>query len=278
MKLHYWGTAAYESIPALYCTCPTCQRARTLQGRNIRARSQAVIDDVLLIDPNADTNLNSIRYGFEMPRIRAMLVSHGHSDHIYYEDLGIVCEGYSHGVTPLTIYSAAPNLERLRKAIDAAPEKYENRLSVVAVEAFCPFSPLAGYVVTPLAAQHGANPLIFAIEKDGKRLLYAHDTGLFPEATYDYLKKTGMRFDFVSIDCTFANRQTPSKPTSSHQGLLGNIETRARLLEIGAADKDTAFCCNHFSHNGADACYDDFAPIAAEKGFLTSYDGMIVEI
>lgn len=54
MKIQYLGTAA-EGLPALFCECETCKHAAFLGGRNIRTRSQAIIDDALLIDYPADT-------------------------------------------------------------------------------------------------------------------------------------------------------------------------------------------------------------------------------
>ena len=50
MRIKYLGTAAAEGVPAIFCSCEVCKKARELGGRNIRTRSQAIIDDRLLID------------------------------------------------------------------------------------------------------------------------------------------------------------------------------------------------------------------------------------
>src|SRR5699024_7123072 len=50
MKLTYLGTAAAEGFPALFCNCPACREAARLGGRNIRTRSQALINRDLLLD------------------------------------------------------------------------------------------------------------------------------------------------------------------------------------------------------------------------------------
>ena len=63
MKLQFLGTAAAEGIPGIFCQCAVCQEARRKGGRFIRTRSQALIDDRLLIDLNADTYLHTLRYG-----------------------------------------------------------------------------------------------------------------------------------------------------------------------------------------------------------------------
>ena len=48
MKLQFLGTAAAEGFPALFCQCENCKRARELGGRNIRSRSQALVDGKIL--------------------------------------------------------------------------------------------------------------------------------------------------------------------------------------------------------------------------------------
>ena len=50
MKIRYLGTAAAEGWPALFCSCPICTHARTQGGKNLRTRTQAILDGELLID------------------------------------------------------------------------------------------------------------------------------------------------------------------------------------------------------------------------------------
>ena len=38
MKIKYLGTAAAEAIPALFCTCDVCRKARKVGGRELRLR------------------------------------------------------------------------------------------------------------------------------------------------------------------------------------------------------------------------------------------------
>ena len=60
--------------------------------------------------------------------------------------------------------------------------------------------------------------------------------------------------------------------------LTENVRVRARMLEESFADENTVFVCNHFSHNGTHAVYDDFVPLAGKEGFLVSYDGMKITL
>ena len=133
------------------------------------------------------------------------------------------------------------------------------------------------YAVTALPSDHDPNAgtRIYVVAKDGKTLLYAHDTGYLRAETWEYIEKNRLKFDFVSLDCT--NACLPLTYIG-HMGLDENTEVRRRMLEEGYADENTRFVCNHFSHNATHVVYDDFVPIAAARGFLVSYDGMKIEI
>ena len=73
MKIKYLGTAAYEGIPSLFCECETCKKARAFKGKNIRTRSQALINDDLLIDFPPDTLVHANTYGIDFQRIHHYL-------------------------------------------------------------------------------------------------------------------------------------------------------------------------------------------------------------
>ena len=128
-----------------------------------------------------------------------------------------------------------------------------------------------------LRANHTADtsPVFYAVERDGKRLLYAHDTGVFFEEVYGQLKEFG-KFDLVSLDCTGCLGLTWDW-RNGHMSLKTNLEVIGRLKKEGIADEKTIFVSNHFSHNGKDVLYDDFSKIAEKENFLTSYDGMEFE-
>ena len=61
MKIRYMGTAACERIPGMFCNCDVCQRAMSEGGRNIMTRSQALIDDRLLIDMSGETYMHFLQ-------------------------------------------------------------------------------------------------------------------------------------------------------------------------------------------------------------------------
>ena len=66
MNLQYFGTAAAEAVPAPFCECPVCQAARQKGGRNVRTRSQALVEGRLLLDFPPDTYLHVLNYGLRL--------------------------------------------------------------------------------------------------------------------------------------------------------------------------------------------------------------------
>ncbi|HJA92849.1 MAG TPA: hypothetical protein H9717_06995 [Candidatus Eisenbergiella merdipullorum] len=281
MKIRYLGTAACEGVPAAFCKCGVCEKSRKAGGRNIRTRSQAVIDDTLLLDLNADTYIHSLYYGLDLPSIHTCLITHDHKDHLYQDELGNRREGFAHGIDgqPLYIYGTYPAYAKVAATIakgtgEADHNVMEDRVVPVRVKAFVPFE-TEGYRITPLAARHDerCEPLIYLIEKEGKALLYAHDTGLFPEETWEYLVSHPVKLDLVSLDCTHAVQQE----SSGHMGFSANAKIRDRLVKEGLADGNTVYVANHFTHN-AGVTYDEMLPVAEKYGFLVSYDGMEIEV
>ena len=73
MKIKYLGTSAAEGIPALYCGCDICNHARVAQGKEIRSRSQALIDDCILLDFGPDSFWHSVRFNINYNTIYTVL-------------------------------------------------------------------------------------------------------------------------------------------------------------------------------------------------------------
>ena len=275
MKLQYLGTAAAEGVPGPFCDCEVCRRSRAAGGRNIRSRSQALIDDTLLIDFPCDTFYHTILAGLDFTRIRHCLVTHVHEDHLYPAELSNFRKGFSHppkDIPPFTFWGS-PDVEAALKDEAAATG------GRVAVKRLAPFVPteVGSYTVTALKAAHGTpNPYIYLIEKGQRTLLYAHDSDDFPEETWNYLTSQKPRLSFVSMDCTEGAREKMPYQ-GAHMCLGVNKLFREKLIRAGLAGESTPMCLNHFSHNGVNAMYNDFLPLAAAEGFLVSYDGMTVE-
>ena len=106
MKITYLGTAAAEGFPAVFCNCEYCREAKLLGGKNIRTRSQTLINSDLLIDLPADTYSHFLKNNIDGDKIKYLLVTHSHSDHFYEKELEMRQGVYAHDmrVEKLKIY------------------------------------------------------------------------------------------------------------------------------------------------------------------------------
>lgn len=274
MKLKYLGTGAAEGVPSLFCQCANCKKSRELGGKNIRSRSQALVNDELLIDFPADTYWHYLNYGFDCEKICGCIITHSHPDHLYPAEVEIAKPSLSNLHRRIDFYSAQSGYDMLMTQVPCTKEQ----ASATLVEAGKPFV-IEGehkYIITPMTANHDAKstPLIYAIECDGKRMLYAHDTGYFTDDTWAALKNIG-RFDLVSIDCTHCNKKNINL-TSRHLSFDNALVVLEQMKKQGNVDGKTIIIVNHFSHNGGDT-YDDMVALSKPYGIITSYDGMEIE-
>lgn len=273
MKLKYLGTAAAEGIPGMFCNCRVCRNALKIRGKEIKTRSQALLDDKLLIDFPADTYMHILNHGLDLRNIHNVIITHSHSDHFYPNDFWCRFEGIAYDIVeePLNIYvTEAGYNEALRQL---GEDMNETRVKFHKIAPFEPFD-VEDYHIIPLAADHdsSSNPVIYIIEKGGKSLLYAHDTGIFPDSTWDYLEKYNKKFELISLDCTGMAQKNWRR---SHLCLNTDKEVYDRLTEIGVCDKNTIVYVNHFSHNGM-LTHKELVVEAEKYGFLVTYDSLEV--
>ena len=275
MKIRYLGTAAAEGTPAPFCECDVCEYARANGGKNIRTRTQALIDDSVLIDLCPDTFWHSVRDGLKLCYLDACLVTHSHSDHLSPKELFWCVPSVAQMKTrkPFAIYGSEEVVSYIRAEkydVDVEGLEKDGGITLGALPLFTP-SDVCGYRVTPLAADHPTkSPVLYIIEKDGKSILYATDTGYLPEKTWEYLASIDTVFDVVSYDATYLIREADNR---YHMNLDGNTRMRERLIAMGRANEKTRHVLQHFSHKGLLA-HDALVPVAEERGFIAAFDGM----
>lgn len=273
MKIKYLGTAAYEGIPSLFCDCRVCRQSRKKGGKNLRTRTQALIDDCILIDFNPDTLCHYQKYNFDWNKIEACLITHSHSDHLYLDDIEIARDGYSYGHGRINFFAAKDGYEKILPYVALT----KNGISDTEIEAGKEFSVADGkYSVLPLKANHDpkSSPVIFAIKSADKKMLYANDTGFFYDETLLDLLKFAP-FDLISLDCTQAITKSVEY-VNEHMGIKTDTRLVELLRERGIIDERTIIVLNHFSHNGC-GTYDEIKEEADKLGFIVAYDGLEIE-
>ena len=276
MKLIYLGTGAAEGIPALFCNCEYCKGVRQRGGREIRSRSQILIDGELGIDfpPDAFSHAR----GIDLSALKYLLVTHSHMDHFYAHDFILRGYKYAGNMTEptLSIYGNQEVMDVFGEctAREMKPDVAEN-IRLCPIGAFEEIEFGAYRVYTLLANHSSEEPLLFLIEKGDKRVLHLTDTGRLPEDSVRYLAEIGGKpVDLVTLDCTFLFAETDA--FARHMGLDENMRTMSRLEEIGLADGHTKKVITHFSHNARPT--KALSSAEREYGVLAAFDGMEIEI
>jgi phosphoribosyl 1,2-cyclic phosphate phosphodiesterase len=273
MKITYYGTAAGEGWPGIFCRCELCREARRLGGKNIRTRSQALINDDLLLDIPPDNYLHSLHYGLDLDKVRILLITHSHSDHFYPEDLEFLREPFSHTYPAvMQVYGNGAIRQGIQRTQGTLGGE-KTRFMFHEASGNAPFS-VGGYTVLPLYATHTKEErcLFYRIAQGDKAVLYAHDTGVLTQENFEALAQMSGKLSLVSLDCTTQKE----RDGGYHMGLLDAAEQKERLLERGLADRSTIWVVNHFSHNGG-WLHEEMAAQAQKYGMLASYDGMSIE-
>jgi len=277
MKIKYLGTGASEGIPSLFCTCKICEDARKNKGRDIRSRSQALIDGKLLVDFPPDTFMHTVMGDLDLPSIHTCIVTHCHGDHLYEKDIWArkiaVSPELPHEGTPLTFYATSVGYERIRNVVSANELDKEKRVAAVEIKPFQPFC-AQDYDITPVRADHSpdTDPVLFIIEKDGKAIFYANDTGRLPTDTIAYLRDCKKHLDLVSFDCTNGF----NSGDKFHMNFKACCDMREMLKEFGLCDDNTIWVITHLCHN----CGGGRAELEAEAqrlGFIAAYDSLEIE-
>ena len=276
MEIQYWGTAAAEGWPALFCDCEICHRARIEGGKDLRTRTQSIIDGKILIDFPPDTYTHALKHSLNLGKVQHLLITHSHMDHFFpvelihrHEHFGHNAEGmlhvYGNEAVEKAFYDAVL-IDRFKV------HPLDNSVKFIRLE---PFQELDadGYRIIPVPADHDKREtcLIYIIEKGGKCLLYGHDTGMnLSEEAWECIYSH--KYDLISMDATMGKQKTEGY----HMGVADDVELARRLVEKGCADDGTVKVINHFSHNGG-MTHRELEQFAGDHDMIASYDGMKVE-
>ena len=279
MKFQFLGTAAAEGWPAAFCNCRYCKEAIRLGGRNIRTRSQSLVNGEMLIDFPPDTYMHKLAYGLDLTAIKYLLVTHKHMDHFFPQELAIRGGIFSHDMTyeKMSIYCAKETKEHfdLISKDDLGQERYEllewHILKPFVTETF------GQYQLTPLPASHmgeGNEPFVFHIvDENGTSVLYLLDSGYYKDEVWDYFEKTAEKSGPVSMvvyDTTDAATETDH---ARHMGFSEVKRVKQRMSSIGIVGGNTICVLDHFSHNGKYLHY-EMTALAEKENCIVAYDGM----
>jgi phosphoribosyl 1,2-cyclic phosphate phosphodiesterase len=282
MVITFLGTAAAEGYPNAFCRCANCERARALGGPSLRKRSSALINDDLLIDWGPDIMTASFMHGRSLATVRYCLQTHAHADHLdpslflaRSPEWGVV------GTPRLHFYASPATTQRLARMLEAdfAPASVLDPqvgarldLDIRQIEALQSFV-VGPYRVTALPANHdpAVDPLLYAIEAQGRTIFYGTDTAPLPEETWRALQRHHVRFDVVILDHTYG----ATTGGSDHLNAAQFLEQVARLREEGHLADHARVFATHLSPE-TNPPHPDLVDIAAHRGYEVAYDGLTV--
>lgn len=287
MKLTFLGTGAGEGYPGYWCECPHCTYARKHRGKNLRTNSSMVIDEELLIDIGPSCFDNAARFGVNLSKIKTLLVTHPHEDHLQPQHLYwrntdesllplTYVEKMRHGgprftdIPQLNIYGNSFVMETLRKSLDDMEELKINLHEIKEGKE----EKTDGYRILPVRGNHGSQRGFshsYIIQKDEKTLLYALDSGSYDEDQFALIQE--YQYDAVIMEGTTGlNEQY-----GGHMCLVNNIRIRERLKENKCLRENSRFLLTHLSPHWCPP-HDWYESIVASEGLELAYDGLQIEI
>jgi phosphoribosyl 1,2-cyclic phosphate phosphodiesterase len=183
MKVTFLGTGTSVGVPAITCRCDVCTSADPLNRRLRTSALIAVAETRLLIDASIDLRQQALREGLD--RLDAVLLTHGHADHVFgLDDLRMF--NYRQQA-PVPVYGSATTLRDVRRTYwyvfdDSGGASSRPQMDLRPVGG--PFL-AGGLPVTPLEVLHGTIPIL------GYRLgafAYITDASALPDATFEALR------------------------------------------------------------------------------------------
>ncbi|MDY7040619.1 MAG: MBL fold metallo-hydrolase [Chloroflexota bacterium] len=282
MIITFLGTAAANAYPEAFCRCSNCERARALGGPSLRKRSSALINDDLLLDLGPDIMTAASMHGRPLTGVRYCLQTHAHADHLDTSHFLSRSPGY--GVvgaprlhfyaSPGTLQVAARLLERDCAPVGLFDPEIGERLNLE-VHQIEPLQSLAvgPYRVTAFPANHDpvVDPLLYAVEAEGRSIFYGIDTATLSEETWQAFHLRELRFDLVVLDHTYGPEETGSDHLSAQQ-FIAHV---ARMREEGLLTDKARIFATHIAHEG-NPTYPELADFAARHGYEIAYDGLTV--
>ena len=255
----FLGTGASEAIPNPFCECEVCRKAlASSDPREKRGRSAFLIDDRNLIDYGPDVISAAGRFGLSMSHLRNIFFTHFHSDHCDF----VNCENPRMSVTPppeVRVFlsgEALTGLKVFRDLILSYPSKDYAR-DIKFYQEMIEFVPLKPYETVAVddmevSAVKGIHQgrftdetaLNYLFERNGRRFLYATDTGPYCESNYEFLK--GKALDILVTECSFGMRAQEK----NHMTCDSIKQMVDRFRADGVVTDTTEIWLTHIGHKG----------------------------
>jgi phosphoribosyl 1,2-cyclic phosphate phosphodiesterase len=254
VKITFLGTGTSHGVPMIGCDCATC---RSADPRDARLRASLYVEadggEALLVDAGPDLRAQALQANIR--RVDAVILTHGHADHI----LGIDELRRFNALQrrPMPCYGDAATLYDVERmfayVFDTKTPKGGGLPDLELVRIDGPFT-VGAQPVVPVPIFHGQRPIL------GLRLgrfAYLTDCSRIPDESWTLLEG----LEVVVLD---ALRE---RPHPTHFTIDEAVETARR---IGAPRSYFTHMCHDLGHAATNA--------RLPPGMELAYDGLVIEI
>ncbi|MBS1717281.1 MAG: hypothetical protein JSS72_06080 [Armatimonadetes bacterium] len=267
MVIQLLGTGAADGIPSLYSDSRVSSFARQHGGREIRRRASALIDGEIKIDYTPDIQGECSALGLQPLDWSLVIFTHSDPDHFAPLELQYALYPFTENL--LMPFAIAANETIMRDLWRMYPEWPMELRVTRSFESFVH----AGYSITPIRSNHledeDSHNLIF--EKDGKRILYATDTGVYKPETWEFLQSLPM--DILVLECTDG---ICSSGYCGHLDLKEFLSVIEKMHGQGTLTASSQIVTTHHSHHG-DVTYEEYVKLLEPHGVIAGFDGITLD-
>ena len=284
MKLRFLGTSAAGGYPNPHCRCENCMAARESGGKSIRMMCSVMIDDDLIIDLGPDVSGACIRFGLDLSSVRWVLQTHSHGDHLLPLHASARAASWAaKNAQPLEWFVNSPSIDVIVEGNSKSLPKMSMEIdsdvpAQLTLTTISPWQELefGPYQVLTLPANHASapSPMLFAIRKHGRSLLYGSDTSVLPEDFWPCVAERGRMFDVVVFDHNDGFMRSHS---ATHMGSEAVLAAFDRMRELGLVNASTRLLGTHIAHHSS-GTHEVISDRAVALGYDIAYDGLVVEI
>lgn len=283
----FLGTGAAELYPNPFCACETCERVRTT-GEKPRKRSALLLDERTCIDFGPEVIAASQMYNAPFHSLTDIFITHTHEDHFSIPNIEVLTMTPRHD-RHIRIWMSPPAVKWVNRYMELTAELFGGACGIKRLcdNGWISFNALTPYEwhnigdrrVFAVESNHcgymaGEHALNYIIESDGRRVMYAADTGLYSEENLCALQ--GFGCDVLVMEGT-SGSQTVVRH-ASHLNAEHFVENVAKFEEYGIIKPDTAVYVTHINqvndYNHAE--YQAYLDAHSRHKITVAQDGMVV--
>ncbi len=267
MKLRLLGTGGADGIPGLFSHSRVSQYARECKGKDVRTRSSALVDDGLKLDLPPDIFFQLARDDLSPKDWTAVVFTHSDDDHLAASQIQYALYPFTDSMElEFSVFGNSVVIDRIMQRYPDWP------IDAVVTHSFQPFDH-GDYRITPFRANHknDEDSQNLVIERAGRTLVYATDTGIWAEESWEFLQSK--KAHALVIECT--DGIEPST-YAGHLNIAACIDVVNRLRKQGTLTEDSQIFTTHHSHKG-NATHAELIKALSPQNIKPGFDGLAIE-